>query len=116
MATWTAIQIRNGVLEHLNIKAKGASANAEDAQKVDDLYNSAYPKLAKKGLTPWLQGAVDEEAQEPLIAYLAGFAAPKFGFSGGRLAEIKALAREALKDLYEQSSTTDQGPTKATYY
>ena len=116
MATWTSIQLRDAVLEHLNIKARGDSAEPEDAQVVDDLYNSEYPGLAKLGLVQWAKDEIPDWAQHPLTLYLAGYAARKFCFSGQRLAEAMNDTRMGREKLYEQMASQDQGPPALDFF
>lgn len=116
MANWTAIQLRNAVLEHINIKGRADSAEAEDAQIVDDLYTSEYPQLAKLGLVQWTSNAIPEWAQHPLTLYLAGFAARKFCFTGQRLMEAQNDTRLGWQKLSQQMSSDDTGPVKIDFF
>lgn len=116
MANWTGTQLRNAVLEQLNIKARGESAEAEDAQVVDDLYASEYPGLVKLGLAQWTQNAIPDWAQHPMTLYLAGFAARKFCFSGQRLMEAKEDTRLGLVKLQAQLAQEDKGPVAVDFF
>jgi hypothetical protein len=115
VATRTAINVRDAVLEHLNIKAQGDSAVAEDALKADDVYTSVYKQLLKKGLAQWAKNSVPEQVWEPLTLYLAGFVARKFGFTGQRRVDALDDTRQGLRLLQEQASGIDFGPTQVEF-
>lgn len=99
------------MLRRLGITGSGQSAAAEDADIVTDAWASIYPQLRRFGIAPWDDEAIEEEAQEPLSKYVAGQIAMQFGFSSGRLAEIKAESIEGFRQLREQSSS-DKHPVR----
>jgi len=96
MATWTSIELRNRVLEHLGVKQSAQSANAEDAKVVDEAINSAHDRLRKLQLVPFDLSAIPTWAQVPLRDYVAGDVARSFGF-GDTLKPGQAAAELELR-------------------
>ncbi len=114
---YTAAQMADAVLVHLVIVGQGQTASAADTTLVTNAYNSLYERLRTKGLAPWASGAVEEQAYGPLTAYLASKVAIKFGFTGARLAGIKAEGREGYQELREQAAGYRHPvPIVARYY
>lgn len=117
MAVWTATDLRNRVLERLNIKAKSQPATAEDALVVDDAYVSIYDQLRKLELMPFAIGAIPDWAQLPLVKYVAGQVAGEFGYRGARLQDKVLEAGSGLKELQQQNAGEKQPvPITAKYY
>lgn len=116
MAAWTAIQLRNAALTFLNVTHRNQTPRAEDAQLVDDLWASEYPRLASRGLAPFSSNSLPEWAQEPFRRYLAARAAPLFGYSGERLAIMMQAGKEAEVDIRTHLNQKKRETTSFTDY
>ncbi len=116
MSTWTATKLRDKVLEHLNIKSSANSAEAEDAQVVDELWTGVHAELLKKENISFPVNAIPEYAQPGLVLYLAGEAAPKFGFTGPDRVEAELGKQEGLRKLNEQEEGEDYGTPPLTFF
>ena len=98
MANWTAIVLRDRVLEHLSQKAAGQAAAPEDATLVDELVVAAHDRLRTIGLAPFAINAIPAWAQVPFRDYVAGDAGSSFGLGEsqkpGQFAAEKELRRQ----------------------
>jgi hypothetical protein len=102
VADLTKAQLRNRVLQHLGVLGAGQTANAEDADLVDEAIDAAHERLRKLGLVPFATSAVPPWAQIPLRDFVAGDVAQAFGMSGQRLAEFKRTGDEGERELRRQ--------------
>jgi hypothetical protein len=116
MAAWTAAQLRNKVLEHLNIKTRADSAEAEDALIVDEIYDSEYGALHKLNLVQWSKGSIPNWAQRGLVLYLAGEAASSFNYSGQALLDKQNDGKRGLTKLQQQTAGDITGPPKIDFF
>jgi len=113
---YTAVQIRNAVLEDIGIKSRGGAARAEDAVKADEIYVSQHAALRNRGLADFDSDSVPDEMREPLIKFLVGKMAFKFGFSGQRLVDAKLEGKEGLLELQQQHAVLDPLPANVHYF
>lgn len=117
MATWTAAQVSDAVLERLGVKALGNSASGEDSAKATAAYTSFYYQLRRKSHAPWAIGAVAEEAQQPLAAAVAARLAGEYGITGQRRLELDADGRRGEMDLAEMAAGDKQNaPIVGSYF
>jgi hypothetical protein len=99
MATWSKTTFAERVLHELGVLAEEQSATAWQIARTEENFDQVYNRLRPKGLVPFATSAIPEWAQGDLVNIVAYYAAPRYGYSGQRLAERKALMDEGLKSL-----------------
>ena len=99
MATWTKATLARRVLEELGVVGESQTPSAEQQARVEEIIDSVYDRLRPKHLVPFLTSAIPLWAQVPLRDVVAASAAPRFGYTGGRLQERHQLAKIGMGDL-----------------
>lgn len=112
----TAADLRDEVLRELNVLAVGQSAPNDVAEVIDNLWTRKYAQLRADGHAPFSSNDIDDRFVEPLVKYLAGEAASKFGYRGAALQEKKLIGTQAYKELLEQAIGKKRFPTKADFF
>lgn len=90
MATMTAAEIRDLVLEHIGVKAAGQAVSAEDASLTEKAITAVVSSLKRDGLATFPETAVPEWAQLPLRDIVAFEVSPSFGRPQNISAERRA--------------------------
>jgi hypothetical protein len=113
MATWTAEDLANRVLEHMNVKATNQSVSASDYVIASEAVDSAHDRLRGLGIAPFELTAIPTWAQIPMRDYVAGDLGRAFGLGDS----LKLGQRAAEHDLRKQCAIHKQEiRTKADFY
>lgn len=109
------------VLEQLLVVAAGEVASDADKTIVEKEIDRAWLRLSNNGVAPFDVDAIPDEAQTQMRDYVAFYCGPKFGVSGPRLGELKALSDDAKQQLAQQFEDTDlsedeEPDTRPDYY
>ena len=117
MATWTKATLAARVLEHLGVVGENQAATAWQSNRVQEAIDSVYKRLRPEGLCPFALSAIPEESQLPLMKIVAAEVAPRFGYTGARLAEQIQLAMFGKKELADANAGYNPPiPVKSRYY
>lgn len=98
MADWTAVELRDRVLENVGAKAAGQAASAEDASLVDAAVIAAHDRLRTLSIAPFDLSAIPPWAQTLLRDYVAGDVGREFGLGDS----LKPAQAQAERDLHRQ--------------
>lgn len=80
MASLTAAEFRNRVLEHIGYKPAGQGVGAEDGNLADEIVTAAHARLRTVGLAPFAISSIPEWAQIAFRDYVAGDIGGSFGY------------------------------------
>lgn len=104
MATMTAAEMADRVLENLGIKAAGESASAEDATLAIEAVTSVRAELVRDGIAQWAADVIPEWAQLPVRDLVSFELRNAFGLAGERRAAIESAYGPALAKLQRQTA------------
>lgn len=106
------------VLQHLVVLGVGQTASAEDVDLVGKAVDSAYDRLNKLGLVPFLIEVIPSWAQIPLRDYVAIDCSPSYGREVQRLPDgTSPIQTQAKAELHVQvAGYKHNKPVKAVYY
>lgn len=99
MADLTSAEVASRVLEMLGVNGAGQSPSSEDSNRAGEAIDSAYKRLRKVGLAPFLTSAVPDWAQTPLIAIVAADLLATFGVGGERGQLVRSEATQGMVEL-----------------
>ena len=113
----TKVELRNQVLQELEVLPAGQTASAEDAVTVETRIDQVYAFLEDKEIAYWDANNIPAEVMRPMVKIVAYECAPAFQLPPDKIALHKAQHDTGMRDLYAHVAAQRGGePIKATYY
>lgn len=116
MATMSASDMADFVLERLGVKAQGQAASGAEGQTALVVVEAVFAQLQRDGVASFELSAIPEWAQLPFANMVAVELAPSFGITGERMALFMAAADKGHKDIAAHSSSRPPIPIKPFWF